>query len=59
MQSTIITMRRSAAYMKMAEKAAYRLAAEGLGSGFSVGGAWRFRSSEITKWIKKQEARGV
>ena len=51
-----MTIRELATYLKMAEKALYRLASEGIVPGFKVGGAWRFRKSEIDKWIKKQEA---
>lgn len=37
-------------------KTAYHLAAKGDIPGFKVGGSWRFRRSEIEKWIKRQEA---
>ena len=50
-----MTIRELAAYLKMAEKTLYRLAANGEVPGFKVGGAWCFRKSEIDKWIKKQE----
>lgn len=55
MTTDIITIRELAAYLKMAEKTLYRLAAEGAVPGFKVGGAWRFRKSEIDKWIARQE----
>lgn len=55
-QTDVMTIRELAAYLKMAEKTLYRLAAEGTVPGFKVGGSWRFRKSEIDKWIKKQEA---
>lgn len=55
METDILTIRELAAYLKMAEKTLYRLAAEGKVPGFKVGGAWRFRKSEIDKWIKAQE----
>lgn len=51
-----MAIRELAAYLKMAEKTLYRLAAEGSVPGFKVGGSWRFRKGEIDKWIKKQEA---
>lgn len=57
MQTDVMTIRELAAYLKMAEKTLYRLAAEGGVPGFKVGGSWRFRKSEIDKWIKKQEVR--
>ena len=56
METDILTIRELAAYLKMAEKTLYRLAADGKVPGFKVGGAWRFRKGEIDKWIKKQEA---
>lgn len=55
METDIITIRELAAYLKMAEKTLYRLASEGAIPGFKVGGAWRFRKSEIDKWIHKQQ----
>lgn len=41
-------------YLKLMEKTAYRLAAEGKIPGFKVGGSWRFKRSEIEKWIDSQ-----
>lgn len=55
LETDIITIRELAAYLKMAEKTLYRLASEGAIPGFKVGGAWRFRKSEIDRWIVKQE----
>ncbi len=55
METDVITIRELAVYLKMAEKTLYRLAAEGSVPGFKVGGAWRFRKSEIDKWIVEQE----
>lgn len=54
MQTDVITIRELAAYLKMAEKTLYRLAAEGSVPGFKVGGAWRFRKSQIEEWIREQ-----
>lgn len=51
----IFTIKELAAYLKLAEKTAYRLASDGKLPGFKVGGAWRFRKSEIDRWIVKQE----
>lgn len=55
METDVMTIRELAAYLKMAEKTLYRLAAEGAVPGFKVGGSWRFRKSEIDKWIVRQE----
>ncbi|MCD6460756.1 helix-turn-helix domain-containing protein [bacterium] len=51
----ILTMKELAEYLKIAEKTAYRFALEGKIPGFKVGGAWRFRKSEIDRWISKQK----
>lgn len=51
----IFTIREAAAYLKLAEKTAYRFASEGKVPGFKVGSAWRFRKSEIDRWISEQE----
>ncbi|MCB9973745.1 MAG: helix-turn-helix domain-containing protein [Rhodospirillales bacterium] len=58
MNTDVMTIRELAAYLKMAEKTLYRLAAQGKIPGFKVGGAWRFRKSEIDKWIETQEKTG-
>lgn len=58
MNTDIMTIKEVAAYLKLTEKTAYRLAAEGKIPGFKVGGSWRFRQSEIEKWIDIQSRRG-
>jgi excisionase family DNA binding protein len=55
MDTDIMTVRDVAEYLKLTEKTTYRLVSEGELPGFKVGGSWRFRRSEIEKWIKKQE----
>ena len=54
MDSEIITVTEVAAYLKLTQKTAYRLAAQGKIPGFKVGGSWRFRLSEIDAWIDRQ-----
>ena len=54
MQTDIMTIREVAGYLKLIEKTAYRLAAEGKIPGFKVGGSWRFRRREIEAWIDEQ-----
>ncbi len=54
MNTDIMTIKEVAGYLKLTEKTAYRLAAEGKIPGFKVGGAWRFRRGEIDAWISKQ-----
>lgn len=51
----IFTIREVSSYLELAEKTSYRLASEGKLPGFKVGGSWRFRKSEIDRWIVKQE----
>ena len=57
MQTDIMTIREVADYLKLTEKTAYRLTAEGKIPGFKVGGSWRFRKSEIDTWIEQQTSR--
>ena len=54
MTDEILTLKEVAKYLKLAEKTAYRLAAEGKLPGFKVGGSWRFKQSDIDAWIKEQ-----
>ncbi len=54
MPADIMTIREVADYLKLTEKTAYRLAAEGKIPGFKVGGSWRFRRDEIEAWIDRQ-----
>ena len=54
MNTDIMTIKEISGYLKLTEKTAYRLAAEGKIPGFKVGGAWRFRRKEIDDWIRKQ-----
>ena len=58
MTSDIMTIQEVCEYLKLNNKTAYRLAAEGKIPGFKVGGSWRFRKQEIEKWIKEQENKG-
>jgi excisionase family DNA binding protein len=51
MSSDILTIREVALLLKINDKTAYKLAASGELPGFKVGGSWRFRQSDIAKWI--------
>ena len=51
----IITLKEVAKYLKLAEKTAYRLVAEGKLPGFKVGGSWRFKKVDVEAWIKEQK----
>lgn len=54
----ILTITEVCAYLKLADKTGYRLVLEGKIPGFKVGGSWRFRKSEIERWILEQEQKG-
>jgi excisionase family DNA binding protein len=54
MSDEILTIREVAELLKINEKTAYKLAAEGKLPGFRVGGAWRFKKSTINAWIDAQ-----
>lgn len=56
MNEPIMTLKEVATYLKLAEKTAYRLAAEGKLPGFKVGGSWRFRKTDVEHWIDTQKA---
>ncbi|MBT2970516.1 MAG: helix-turn-helix domain-containing protein [Candidatus Thiodiazotropha sp. (ex Ctena orbiculata)] len=59
MNDEILTLKEVAEYLKLAEKTAYRLAAEGKLPGFKVGGSWRFKREDIENWIQEQTRTGV
>ncbi len=56
MTDEILTLKEVAEYLKLAEKTAYRLAAEGKLPGFKVGGSWRFKCVDVHSWIELQKA---
>lgn len=55
MPDEILTLKELAEYLKLTEKTAYRLAAEGKLPGFKVGGSWRFRLEDVDDWINSQK----
>lgn len=55
MKDEILTLKEVADYLKLAEKTAYRLAAEGKLPGFKVGGSWRFKREDIYRWIEEKK----
>lgn len=57
MTDQILTLKEVAAYLKLAEKTAYKLAAEGKLPGFKVGGSWRFKREDVEKWIEEQKVK--
>ncbi|MCU7839414.1 MAG: helix-turn-helix domain-containing protein [Candidatus Thiodiazotropha sp. (ex Troendleina suluensis)] len=55
MTDEILTLKEVAQYLKLAEKTAYRLAADGKLPGFKVGGSWRFKRADIEQWIEQNK----
>ena len=55
MPEEILTLKEVADHLKLAEKTAYRLAAEGKLPGFKVGGSWRFKKEDINRWIEERK----
>lgn len=55
MNTDIMTIKEVAAYLKLTEKTAYRLTAEGKIPAFKVGGSWRFKQSDIEAWIEEKK----
>ena len=58
-QQAIYTLDELAAYLEVGKRTLYRLAAPGEILAFKVGGAWRFRQSEIDQWIYDQTRAGA
>ncbi|MGR2851857.1 helix-turn-helix domain-containing protein [Vibrio vulnificus] len=58
MNDQILTLKEVAAYLKLAEKTAYRLVSEGKLPGFKVGGSWRFKREDLEAWIEKKKGVG-
>ena len=59
MASDIMTIKEVAAYLKLKEKTAYRLVAEGKIPGVKVGGSWRFKKTDIEAWIEIKKSDGT
>ena len=55
MADQILTLKEVASYLKLAEKTAYKLVAEGKLPGFKVGGSWRFKKEDIAQWIEENK----
>ena len=55
MNADILTIKEVAVYLKLTEKTAYRLTAEGKIPGFKVGGSWRFKMVDIENWIEEKK----
>lgn len=53
----ILTLDEVAAYLKAGKKTVYRLAQQDQIPGFKLGGTWRFRRTELDRWIAAQIAK--
>jgi len=53
--SSALTVREVAGYLSVDEKTIYRLAKRGNLPGFKVAGIWRFKRSDIERWIEQQK----
>lgn len=47
----ILTIDEVAAFLKAGKRTVYRLAASGNLPAFKLGGTWRFRRSDLDRWI--------
>lgn len=47
----ILTLEEVATYLKAGKRTVYRLAKKGEIPAFKLGGTWRFRRSELDRWI--------
>ena len=56
-EDEILTIDEVAAYLKAGKKTVYRLAQKGEIPSFKLGGTWRFRRTELSRWIASQIAR--
>ena len=52
----ILTLEEVAAYLKAGKKTVYRQAQQGQIPSFKLGGTWRFRRTELDRWIAAQIA---
>lgn len=59
MPDEILTVREVAEFLKVTERTIYRLASEGQIPSFKVGGSWRFRRTDLVKWMAEQAATGL
>lgn len=50
-ESEILTLEEVAAYLKAGKRTVYRLVQKGEIPAFKLGGTWRFRRSELDRWI--------
>ena len=54
MVDQVLTVKQVADYLKVNERTVYRMAVAKKIPAFKVGTSWRFKQTEIEKWIEKQ-----
>ena len=54
MGDQVLTVKEVAEYLKVNERTVYRMASANKIPGFKVGASWRFKQSEIERWISEQ-----
>ena len=59
MTDDIMTVREVADFLKVTERTIYRLTAENLIPSFKVGGSWRFRRTDLVRWMSEQADRAA
>lgn len=50
-EGDILTLDEVSTYLKAGKRTVYRLAQEGRIPAFKLGGTWRFRRSELERWM--------
>lgn len=50
-EGEILTLDEISAYLKIGKRTVYRLVQKGAIPAFKLGGTWRFRRSELERWI--------
>lgn len=58
-EGEILTLDEVAVYLKAGKRTVYRLAAEGKLPAFKLGGTWRFRRSDLDRWIASRISKGT
>ena len=59
MSDQILTVKQVAEYLKVNERTVYRMANAKKIPAFKVASSWRFKLSEIEKWIENQHNQSV
>lgn len=55
----ILTIDEVAAYLKASKRTVYRLTTSGNLPAFKLGGTWRFRRSDLDRWIASRVGKAI